>query len=134
MARRRTACHGFYHLVYFEFNIAGIGSDLAAAAGDRLGDLHRSHIGLGEKYLIGKQTACHIARTGPDEDLRCGCPYSDREIRQILTEVSISIFKSIREIPGFSADAFDRDAVFSALIGRDASELQRDLPPREEKR
>ncbi len=63
-----------------------------------------------------------------------GCPYSDREIRQILTEVSISIFKSIREIPGFSADAFDRDAVFSALIGRDASELQRDLPPGEEKR
>lgn len=74
MARRRTACHGFYHLVYFEFNIAGIGSDLAAAAGDRLGDLHRSRIGLGEKYLIGKQTACHIARTGPDEDLRCVCP------------------------------------------------------------
>lgn len=63
-----------------------------------------------------------------------GCPYSDREIRQILTEVSISIFKSIREIPGFSADAFDRDAVFSALIGKNAPELQRDLPPGEEKR
>ena len=63
-----------------------------------------------------------------------GCPYSDREIRQILTEVSISIFKSIREIPGFSADAFDRDAVFSALICKNAPELQQDLPPGEEKR
>ena len=43
------------------------------------------------------------------------CPYSDREIGQILTGFSISICKSIKEIPGFAADAFDRDAVFRAL-------------------
>ena len=45
------------------------------------------------------------------------CPYSDREIGQILTEFSISICKSIKEIPGFAAGAFDRDAVFRALVG-----------------
>ena len=44
------------------------------------------------------------------------CPYSDREIGQILTGVSISICKSIKEIPGFAAGNFDRDAVFRALI------------------
>lgn len=43
------------------------------------------------------------------------CPYSDREIGQILTGFSISICKSIKEIPGFAADNFDRDAVFRAL-------------------
>lgn len=44
------------------------------------------------------------------------CPYSDREIGQILTEFSISICKSIKEISGFAAGTFDRDAVFRALV------------------
>ncbi len=44
------------------------------------------------------------------------CPYSDREIGQILTGFSISICKSIKEIPGFAAGTFDRDAEFRALI------------------
>ena len=46
------------------------------------------------------------------------CPYSDREIGQILTGVSISICKSIKEIPGFAAGTFDRDAAFRSLIGQ----------------
>lgn len=45
-----------------------------------------------------------------------GCPYSDREIGQILTGFSVSIFKSLREIPGFAAGSFDRDALFRALV------------------
>ena len=44
------------------------------------------------------------------------CPYSDREIGQILTGFSVSIFKSVREIPGFAAGSFDRDALFCALV------------------
>ena len=44
------------------------------------------------------------------------CPYSDREIGQILTGFSISICKSIKEIPGFAAGTFDLDAEFRALI------------------
>ena len=44
--------------------------------------------------------------------------YSDREIGQILTGFSISICKSIKEIPGFAAGTFDRDAEFRALISK----------------
>ena len=44
------------------------------------------------------------------------CRYSDREIGQILTGFSISIFKAIKEIPGFTEGAFDRDATFRGLI------------------
>ena len=46
------------------------------------------------------------------------CPYSDREIGQILTGFSISICKSIKEIPGFASGAFDRDAAFRALVSK----------------
>ena len=51
------------------------------------------------------------------------CPYSDREIGQILTEFSISICRSIKEIPGFAAGTFDRDAVFRALVGGEDGRL-----------
>lgn len=43
------------------------------------------------------------------------CPYSDEEIARILTGFSVSICKAIKEIPGFTDDTFDRDAVFRAL-------------------
>ena len=46
------------------------------------------------------------------------CPYSDQEIGRILTGVSISICRSIKEIPGFAAGTFDRDAIFRSLISR----------------
>ena len=46
------------------------------------------------------------------------CPYSDQEIGQVLTGVSISICKSIKEITGFAEGSFDRDAAFRALIGK----------------
>lgn len=44
------------------------------------------------------------------------CSYSDGEIAQILTGMSISICKSIKEIPGFAAGTFDRDGIFHTLI------------------
>ena len=44
------------------------------------------------------------------------CPYSDKEIGHILTGFSISIFKAIKEIPGFTEGTFDRDATFRSLI------------------
>ncbi len=46
------------------------------------------------------------------------CPYSDREIGQILTSFSLSICKSIKEISGFAEGTFDRDAAFRALVGK----------------
>lgn len=45
------------------------------------------------------------------------CPYSNQEIGQILTGFSISVCKSIKEIPGFTAGIFDRDATFRTLTG-----------------
>lgn len=45
------------------------------------------------------------------------CPYSDEELGRILTGFSVSICKAIKEIPGFAAGTFDRDAAFRALIG-----------------
>ncbi len=44
------------------------------------------------------------------------CPYSDQEIGRILTSFGVSICKSIKEIPGFAAGDFDRDAAFRALV------------------
>lgn len=44
------------------------------------------------------------------------CPYSEREIGQILTSFSLSICKSIKGIPEFASGSFDRDAEFRALI------------------
>ena len=46
------------------------------------------------------------------------CSYSDQEISQILTGFSISICKAIKEIPGFVAGTFDRDAAFRALVSK----------------
>ena len=48
------------------------------------------------------------------------CPYSDREIGQILTGFSVSIFKAIKEIPGFVEGEFDRDATFRDLIQKES--------------
>lgn len=45
------------------------------------------------------------------------CPYEDSEIGAILTGVSVSICKAIKEIPGFADGSFDRDKVFPSIIG-----------------
>lgn len=44
------------------------------------------------------------------------CPYSDEEIGRILTEVSVSLCKSIKEIKGFASGDFDKDEIFKKLI------------------
>ena len=45
------------------------------------------------------------------------CIYSDKEINRILTGVSVSIYKSIKEIPGFVDGTFDPDDIFRSLLG-----------------
>ncbi|MBR0081896.1 MAG: TetR/AcrR family transcriptional regulator [Clostridia bacterium] len=45
------------------------------------------------------------------------CPYTEEEILAIGTEISVSICKAYKEIPGLAAGQYDRDAVFSAVIG-----------------
>lgn len=46
-----------------------------------------------------------------------GYLYSDEEIGEILTSISLSVCKAIKEVPGFVDGTFDRDAVFQKLIG-----------------
>lgn len=45
-----------------------------------------------------------------------GCSYSEQEMEQILTGVSISLCKAIKEIPGFTENKYDRDAIFHELV------------------
>ena len=47
-----------------------------------------------------------------------GCQYSEQEMGTILTRFSVSLYKAIREIPGFCDGSFDRDIVFRSLIER----------------
>ena len=45
-----------------------------------------------------------------------GCPYTDEEMSAVLTEVSLSVCKAYKEIPGLPEGKFDRDAVFRELV------------------
>lgn len=45
-----------------------------------------------------------------------GCPYSEEETENILTGFSISLFKAIKEIPGFTDNNYDRDTIFRELV------------------
>ena len=44
------------------------------------------------------------------------CPYTDAEMSAVLTEISLSVCKAYKEIPGLPEGNFDRDAIFNALV------------------
>jgi hypothetical protein len=44
------------------------------------------------------------------------CPYTDEEMSNVLTEVSLSVCKAYKEVPGLAEGRFDRDAVFQELV------------------
>jgi AcrR family transcriptional regulator len=46
------------------------------------------------------------------------CPYTDEEIFAIGTELSLSICKAYKEIPGLPEGKYDRDAIFQELVAR----------------
>ncbi|MBO5576236.1 MAG: TetR/AcrR family transcriptional regulator [Ruminococcus sp.] len=46
------------------------------------------------------------------------CPFSDEQISGILTEISLSLCKSYKEIPGFAKGEFDRDKIFTELVNK----------------
>ncbi len=45
-----------------------------------------------------------------------GCPYTDEEMSAVLTEVSLSVCKAYKEIPGLPEGNFDKDAIFRELV------------------
>lgn len=44
------------------------------------------------------------------------CPYTDEEIFAIGAEISLSVCKAYKEVPGLPEGNYDRDAVFRALV------------------
>jgi len=44
------------------------------------------------------------------------CPYTDEEIFAVGAEISLSICKAYKEIPGLAEGRYDRDAIFTELI------------------
>ena len=45
-----------------------------------------------------------------------GCTYTEEEISSMMTGISISICKAIKEVPGFVEGSFDRDTEFRKLV------------------
>lgn len=45
-----------------------------------------------------------------------GCNYSDDEISKLLTGFSVSICRSVKELPGFADGSFDKNEVFRTII------------------
>ena len=46
------------------------------------------------------------------------CPYTEEEMLAVGAEVSLSVCKAYKEIPGLSAGAYDKDALFRELVER----------------
>ncbi len=44
------------------------------------------------------------------------CPYTDEQMSAVLTEVSLSVCKAYKEIPGLPEGNFDRDAIFREMV------------------
>lgn len=44
------------------------------------------------------------------------CPFTDEEMRAIGTEISLSVCKAYKEVPGLAEGKYDRDAVFRELV------------------
>lgn len=87
-----------------------------AGAGSPHADRDLSHQRSGGRSVFPRPVAGGTQSGYADRDRRL--PYSDQEIGQILTGFSVSICKSIKEIPGFAAGTFDRDATFRSLVSR----------------
>ena len=50
------------------------------------------------------------------------CPYTDEEMSAVLTEVSLSVCKAYKEIPGLPEGKFDKDAIFRELVSKHKEE------------
>ena len=53
------------------------------------------------------------------------CPYTDEEMLAVGTEISLSICKAYKEIPGLPTGDYDRDALFSELLAKDAGKTKK---------
>ena len=49
------------------------------------------------------------------------CPYTEEEMLAVGTEISLSICKAYKEIPGLPEGKYDRDAIFRELVKKQVS-------------
>ncbi len=47
-----------------------------------------------------------------------GCPFTEEQMSAVFSEVSLSICKAYKEIPGLPEGDYDKDALFRALVSR----------------
>ena len=50
------------------------------------------------------------------------CPYTDEEMLSIGAEISLSVCKAYKEIPGLATGDYDRDAAFQELVSEQCKE------------
>lgn len=66
-----------------------------------------------ERYLrnlwLMASSFCALIVTGD-------CPYTDEEMYSVLTEISLSLCKAYKEIPGLPEGNYDKDRLFSELV------------------
>ena len=46
------------------------------------------------------------------------CPYTDEQMSAVFSEVSLSVCKAFKEIPGLPEGKYDRDALFRELVDK----------------
>lgn len=46
------------------------------------------------------------------------CPYTDEQMSAVFSEVSLSVYKAYREVPGLPEGTCDKDAIFRELVNR----------------
>ncbi len=46
------------------------------------------------------------------------CPYTDEQMSAVFSEVSLSVCKAVKEIPGLPEGKYDRDALFRELVDK----------------
>lgn len=46
------------------------------------------------------------------------CPYTDKEMYSVLSEVSLALCKAYKEIPGLARGEFDKDRIFTELVNK----------------
>ena len=81
---------------------------------DRLMESCRMDAAEADRYFrdmwLTVHSLCSLTVTG-------SCAFSRQEVQQILTGFSLSLYKALKEVPGFTDGTFDRDEAFRSVIG-----------------
>ena len=78
-----------------------------------------------KNYNMDKETASHFIRNLWVTSVSLAimlvsddCPFTEEDIGVIFAEISLSLCKAYKEIPGMVKGEYDKDAIFDKLIGR----------------